>query len=262
MEIISIEINGYAFRSPENAINKSNEEKFKEIDPVDSQRNVENSEGNLIADKNMTKERPFCEKFRTFCHNSKEIAFILILCLSNVSNLTILNSPYMACGILLTFYFLNRNANSIACKNILVKLISVYNILCILGKIIFVIIYYSTTNTLSSGTKTKILLIDLGLIFISDGTTKMWINTFLCDVLVCLGIFFLGMYTYNAENYVLTNTYFLKTYKRNYQICVGLSIVLMTILSSLNLNAITLFYTGKLLYHIRNNKFVTDYMFI
>ena len=80
--------------------------------------------------------------------------------------------------------------------------------------------------------------------FLRKSNATNWINTFLCDVLVLLGILILKVFTYNAKNYVNTKTFLLKEYNRNYLICVVLAIVLMTILSCLNLNAITLFYTG------------------
>ena len=246
MENCSVEMTEHPyFSSKENLeLNlKSEEDENKENDS--SQGKFKNCETVNYIVTNSIKKTPLWERFNVLCKNLKEITLMLILCLSTITNFCLLNTPYLICGILFAILFFNSNKFSIISKNILVKAITFYNFISIFLKIIMMIIYSFSKETLSNNINLKTFFIDLGLKFLIENTTTNFINTIICDLIVGLGLFILGMYTYDSKNYLSSKLFFLKNYKRNYSICVGLSIILMTILSSINLNIITLIYTGN-----------------
>lgn len=194
---------------------------------------------------NIHKEKQFCYRLKSFLSNLKEIVFIIILTLSNVTNLSIINIPYMICGLFFTVFFLNRDEGSMKCKNLIVKISLIYNYLAIITKIVCIIFQFTLWRDNVTEIEKK-FLIDLGLVFLKETSFKWnWINTFLCDTVVFFGMIILNMYNYDAENYVKTKAILLSNFTRNYLVCVVLSILLMTVVSSLNLNFLTITYTGK-----------------
>jgi hypothetical protein len=200
-------------------------------------------------DEGKTKNRKgkcsiFFESLLNFFKQMKELTFIVFLSLSNVTYFSILNLPYIVSGVFFSFFFLNRYGFSLGFKNTIVKLITIYNFLSIFTKVIVAIVYLSVQDVFSNE-NTKILLIDMGFVFIADRTkTSHWLNTFICDGIVFIGMMLLGMYSYKSKNYIEQRSFLVKNFSRYYRIFAHIAIVIMCVLSSLNLNIITIIFTG------------------
>ena len=220
---------------------KVNIELFLKKTEKDGENEINTNFIQLEKDLSLKRKKRKCQYYLT---NIKEIIFIVLLVVINLVNYSILNIIYSFLGLLLMLFIFNTDSKSIIIKNVIVKIIFVNNILVLIFKIIFLGFYLADfANDFID--KNKKLLINLGLKYLEKNDIPKFLNTYIPELVIFIALILYTIYKNNDDDINFNMNKVVKRFKRKYYILIAIQLLLLPVLTTLNLNFLTLIYSSK-----------------